>query len=173
MTSRLFELWAVVVFFPAVGERRRTFGYEGKAILILDGLASHHTSLFEEQCRARDIELVFVVPHSSDQTQPLDVITFAVLKGHFASARVARVNTEQSTKIVRMLGPFYAATAPHLVIEAFMSMGLIPEERGGEMYLTIKMQGARRVRPHPFFSSTPLAELPSDVRKRLRLPTGA
>jgi hypothetical protein len=114
-----------------------------------------------------NIELVFLVPHSSDQTQPLDVITFAVLKGHFASARVARVNTAQSRKIVRMLGSFYAATAPHQVVEAFMSMGLIPEERGGEMYLTAKMQGARRVRPHPFFSSTPLAELPSDARRRV------
>jgi hypothetical protein len=152
MTSKLFELWSMVFFFPGVAELRRTFGYDGKAFLILDGLTCHHTSTFEAECEARNIELVFLVPHSSDQTQPLDVITLSALKGHFARARVARVNTPQSRKIVRMLGSFHAATAPDQVVEAFMSMGLIPEERGGEMYLTVNMPGPRRVRPHPFFS---------------------
>jgi hypothetical protein len=52
-----------------------------------------------------------------------------------------RVSTHQSRQIVRMLGSFYAATAPHLVVEAFQSMGLIPEERDGEMYLRAEMQG--------------------------------
>jgi hypothetical protein len=173
MTSKLFELWSMVVFFPAVAELRRTFGHDGKAVLILDGPTCHHTPVFEGECRARNIELVFLVPHSSDQTQPVDVITFSVLKGHFARARVARVNRPQSRQIVRMLGSFYEAAAPHQVVEAFMSMGLIPEERGGEMYLTVNMPGARRVRPHPFFSLAPPAELPPDARRRVRLPTGA
>jgi hypothetical protein len=46
MTSSLFEAWAKEVFFPAVEERRRQWNYNGTAVLLLDGLDSHHTEKF-------------------------------------------------------------------------------------------------------------------------------
>jgi hypothetical protein len=40
----LCELWAETVFFPAVEERRRSFRYEGKAVLLLDGIETIESS---------------------------------------------------------------------------------------------------------------------------------
>jgi hypothetical protein len=37
-TFSLFELWTETLFFPAIEERRRYFCYEGKAVLLLDGI---------------------------------------------------------------------------------------------------------------------------------------
>jgi hypothetical protein len=68
MTSRLFEVWAERVFFPAVEERRSEFNYTGKMVLLMDGLGAHHTEKFLEDCRDRNIDLVFLVPHNSDET---------------------------------------------------------------------------------------------------------
>jgi hypothetical protein len=69
LTTRLFELWAKEVFFPAVAQRGAAFGYMGRALLLLDGLGSHHTGEFLQTCASQDIDVLFLIPHSSDQTQ--------------------------------------------------------------------------------------------------------
>jgi hypothetical protein len=53
MTRSLFELWATEVFFPMIEQRRTERNYQGKVLLLMDGLGSHHTDLFLEQCAAR------------------------------------------------------------------------------------------------------------------------
>jgi hypothetical protein len=68
MTTRLFELWAREVFFPAVAQRRAEFGYTGRDLLLLDYLGSHHTDEFLQTCAGQDIDVLFLVLHSSDQT---------------------------------------------------------------------------------------------------------
>jgi hypothetical protein len=68
LTTRLFEPWAREVFFPVVAQRRAEFGYTGRARLLLDGLGSHHTDEFLQTCASQDIDVRFLVPHSSDQT---------------------------------------------------------------------------------------------------------
>jgi hypothetical protein len=50
MTTRLFELWAREVFVPAIAQRRAEIGYTGMALLLLDGLVSHHTDEFLQTC---------------------------------------------------------------------------------------------------------------------------
>jgi hypothetical protein len=90
MTTHLLELWARQVFFPAVAQRRAEFEYTGRAVLLLDGLGSHHTDEFLQTCAGQDIDVLFLVPHSSDQTQPLDILTFALMKRHFSGSRFGR-----------------------------------------------------------------------------------
>jgi hypothetical protein len=144
MTSILFEAWAKEVFFPAVEERRRQWNYDGTVVLLLDGLGSHHTEKFLSDCRDRMIDVIFLVPHSSDQTQPLDLITFALLKQGFSSSRFNRLATPQSNIVVRIPGAWFAASAPHHNIEAFMDAGLIPVERNGNFGLSVQPENARR-----------------------------
>jgi hypothetical protein len=50
MTTRLFELWAREVFFPAIEVRRTEFQYTGRVLLLLYGLGSHHTDGFLADC---------------------------------------------------------------------------------------------------------------------------
>jgi hypothetical protein len=104
MTTRLFELWARKVFFPAVAQRRAEIGYTGMAFLLLDGLGFHHTDEFLQTCAGQDIDILFLGPHSSDQTQPLDVLTFALMKRHFSVSRFSRLENPQSNRFVRILG---------------------------------------------------------------------
>jgi hypothetical protein len=104
MTTRVFELWAREVFFPAVAQRRAEFGYTGRALLLLDRLGFHHTDEFLQICAGQDIDVLFLVPHSSDQTQQLDVLTFALVKRHFSGSRFSRLENPQSNRLVRILG---------------------------------------------------------------------
>jgi hypothetical protein len=172
MTHRPFELWAETVFFPAVEERRRQFRYDGTVVLILDGLSAQHTPAFREGCESRNIKLVLLVPHSSDQTQPLDLLTFSLFKHRFSTSRFSRLPSPQWNKIRRMLAAWFCASANHLTVEAFMRMGVLPEERDGDFYLAVKMDEARRVRQWPDLEPGPLASLPQDAHRRVHVPTG-
>jgi hypothetical protein len=128
MTTRLFELWAREVFFPAVVQRRVEFKYTGRALLLLDGLSSHHTDEFLQTCAGQDIDVLFLVPHSSDQTQPLDVVTFALMRRHFSISRFSRLENPQSNRLVRILGAWSESSVPHHNIEAFLRIGLVTFE---------------------------------------------
>jgi hypothetical protein len=96
--------WTRKVFSPAVAERRAQFGCMKRALLLLDGLGSHHTDEFLQTCAGQDIDVLFLVPNSSDQTPPLDVLTFALMKRNFSRSRFSRLENPQSNQLVRILG---------------------------------------------------------------------
>jgi hypothetical protein len=149
MTTGLFELWAREVFFPAVAQRRAETGYTGRAVLLLDGLGSHHTDEFRQTCAGQDIDVRFLAPYSSDQTQPLDVLTFALMKRHFSGSRSRRLENPQSNRLVRIPGVWSESSEPHHNIEAFLRIGLVPFEeplRSGEYDLRGQCEAARCVR---------------------------
>jgi hypothetical protein len=173
LTSRLFNIWAERVFFSAIEERRGEVNYTGKVVLLMDGLGAHHTEKFLQDCRDPDIDVVFLVPHISDQTQLLDLITFAVLKQCYSSSRFSRLTTAQSNKLVRILGAWFAANAPHYNVEAFMNAGLIPVEHGGVFCLSVHPEHARRLRGWPAAGAAiPPAPLPPNALKRIPLADG-
>jgi hypothetical protein len=64
MTKALFELWAREIFFPTVIELREKWQYNGPALLLMDGLGSHHTDQFLSECQERGIDVLFLVPHA-------------------------------------------------------------------------------------------------------------
>jgi hypothetical protein len=149
MTTHLFELWAKEVFFPAVAQRRAEFGDTGRALHLLDGLGSHHTDEFLETCASENIDVLFLVPHSSDQTQPLDVLTFALTKRHFSGSRFSPLENPHSTRLVRLLGAGSESSAAHYNIEAFLRIWLLPFEeplRSGGYDLRVQREAARCVR---------------------------
>jgi hypothetical protein len=173
MTCSLFELWADRVFFPGIEARRQQFDYQGPVLLLLDGLGSHHTDNFLQQCANRNIKVKFLVPHSSDQTQPLDLLTFALMKQRFSSSKFCRLSNAQSNKVVRMLGAWFAASAPHHNVEAFMTMGLIPEIEGEIFYLRVDMEHARLVRGGQVAEAPlPAVAFGPDGQRRFRHPNG-
>jgi hypothetical protein len=44
----------------------------------MDGLGSRHTDLFLAQCTECAVDVLFLVPDTSDETQSLDLWTFSV-----------------------------------------------------------------------------------------------
>jgi hypothetical protein len=172
MTTKLFEMWANDVFFPTVEERRSQAQYQDPALLILDGLGSHHSEAFLEECEHRNIYVIFLVLHSSDQVQPLDLVTFGLLKHYFGQFTFNFLPTAQSNKVVKMMGAWYQATALHQIVAAWMSMGLIPF-RGddGIAYLRLDRSPARNVRGWVHGPPQPVS-FGAAGRQRVRLPTG-
>jgi hypothetical protein len=75
-------------------------------------LEADHTEKFLEDCSKRNIDIIFLVPHSSDQTKPLDPITFALLKYGYSSSRFDRLAMTQSNRVIRILWAWFAASAP-------------------------------------------------------------
>jgi hypothetical protein len=163
MTTRLVEPWAKEVFFPAVAQRRAELGYTGMALLLLDDLGSHHTN-------------EFLVSHPSDQTQPLDVLTFALMKRHISGSRFSRLENPQSNRLVRILGVWSESSAAHHNIEAFLRIWLMLFEetlRSGEYDLRVQRDAPRCVRRWPGLEKGgDRAPLRPEGRRGVRLPTG-
>jgi hypothetical protein len=131
VTTALFETWAISIFFPTIEQRRMEHGYHSKATLLSDGLTSHHSEKPLAECSTRDLKVIFMIPHASDQTQSLDLLTFVLMKQRFSASKFGRLENPQSKKVVRILGVWFAAIAPHHNVETFMNLGLIPEQHEG------------------------------------------
>jgi hypothetical protein len=172
MTGALFEEWAREVFFPAVEQRRAVFNYDGKVLLLMDGFGAHHTDAFMDECRRKNIKVVFFVPHASDQLQPLDLLTFGMLKKKFSGSKFNRLTNPQSNTVVKILAAWFAASAPHHNVEAFMNLGLIPyhDPRTDTHYLRVDRTQAREVRGRdrgqPVALEIPRAPLPAAQGQR-------
>lgn len=70
--------WLTEVFLPLTrrGDRWR--------LLLVDGHGSHSTGEFQWQCLSSQVMLVYLLPHSTHLTQPLDLGPFAQLKSHYS-----------------------------------------------------------------------------------------
>jgi hypothetical protein len=147
MTKKLFIEWAEEIFFRDVRSRRHRYQYEGRAILLLDGLTCHHSDTFLERCDEEHVEVVPLVPHTSDQTQPLDLLTFALAKQHYRSSPRTEMCSEQSTQIVKMMNAIHAATSVPNNVSAFRRAGLVPyQDTDGHFYLQVDLTKATCLR---------------------------
>jgi hypothetical protein len=104
MTTALFELWVTTVFFPKIEQHCLDLAYDGRVVLLMDGLGFHHTGRFLAECKTCQIDALFLISHPSDQIQPLDVLTFVLMKQGFPVSKFHRLSNLQSNKVVRMLG---------------------------------------------------------------------
>jgi hypothetical protein len=143
---------------------------------LLDGLGSHHTHEFLQTCAGQGIDVPFLVPHSSDQTQRLDVLTFALMKRHFSGSRFSRLENPQSNRLVRILGAWSESNAPHHNIEPFLRIGLVPFDeilRSGEDDWRVQSEAARWVRRwRGLDEGCDRTPFPPEGRRRMHLPIG-
>jgi hypothetical protein len=50
---------------------RTDLAYNGRVILLMDGLGSHHTDRFLVECKTRQIYVLFLTPRTSGYVRPL------------------------------------------------------------------------------------------------------
>jgi hypothetical protein len=132
------------VFFHEVRERLAQFQCSGRIGSLMDDGRFHHTDPFLQRCQEEQIDVIFLVPHQPDRNQPLDLMTFAMLRQRLSASMVDRLSSIQSNEIVRILGAWFSASTLHRNIEAFMSAGLFPVERGVVFCLDVQAQNVRR-----------------------------
>ena len=68
ITTELFSKWVHLELFPRIQAKRIETGYDGYAIIIMDGFSAHQHEKFIDEREERNIKVIFLAPHSSDQT---------------------------------------------------------------------------------------------------------
>ena len=130
INTEIFCTWFDQVFIPHIIEKRNTTGYEGKAVLIMDGFISHHKCV-EDPERAKILEengiiVLFIPPHTSDQIQPLDLVIFNLqkqFKSRFGSGLFGKF-TYQTKQIIETYNSLLMASTPHYIKSAFERAGI-------------------------------------------------
>jgi hypothetical protein len=119
----IFNDWFRDTFIPAVAERKEAWQYTGPSFLILDNCTAHSGQAFDGLCQRHNIVPVFLPPHSSNQTQPLDLCAFGVTKTLVRFNSFAK-NEVSYSHMGLVLEAFYRAAVPSVVTASFRSAGI-------------------------------------------------
>ena len=125
VTTELFLQWCEHVFLPDLRARRLQHGYQGPAILILDGFGCHHSPAMLEMLEEENVVCQFLPPHTSDQLQPLDLGIFAIQKRWQSNVSVDDTLNRQTKQLIKILDSYRMATTPKNVIGAFRKGGIV------------------------------------------------
>jgi hypothetical protein len=147
VTITIFEEWVDKVLLPYYADQRRLTKYPGWGLLILDGCTCHSLASLEVKLIAHKIFLVPLPPHSSDQTQPLDLGVFAAVKRYYMNPINVRTVSVQSSQVMRIVDAWIRGTIPRTIVNSFREAGFVPYEGpSGVTYLHIDKTAAKKVR---------------------------
>jgi hypothetical protein len=124
MNTILFEEWLWDEIIPVVRERRAKLDYSGPSFLIMDGMSAHDSDWVFLGAEDAGIVTIFLPPHSSDQTQPLDLGIFGIQKQAMSRIHPPEWLSQQTQVLMKILGAWQAVTTPPNVVSAFSQMGI-------------------------------------------------
>ena len=156
-TTEIFERWAFEVFFPEMQRRRERYNYDGEILLILDGFGPHSSDEFLNGCTENGVIPLPIPPHSSDQTQMLDLGIFGVQKTRMQRMRYDSELNKQTIQIMKIVDSFTQAATISNVVSAFRSGGIVStyDEESGFMIPRVERSEARCVRHWVYQASSP------------------
>jgi hypothetical protein len=151
-----FNEWTRVILIPHIAQRRRDSGYEGRAVLLLDGCKCHDTDELREERGRAEIHAVFIPPHTSHIIQALDLGIFGVFK--LFCKRNPRfqdlpVFEHQAAQVLKICDAWQRATIPRNIVGAFRAAGLVPYP-GSDHHYYLQFNEAEAKRLHEEISST-------------------
>ena len=127
LNTSSFRYWMDNSFIPHVRNLRKQFQYDGKAILIMDGFIGHHNGLETLDLSNEKIDVHFLVPHSSDQLQPLDVSIFGSMKRFASNVKTPQDSSILTKQIIKMHQSLMQACTQINCKAAFRACGIITE----------------------------------------------
>jgi hypothetical protein len=168
ITIKLFEKWLSMVLLPYISACRARTGYQGRAVLLLDGCACHAIERLRGDLQTMGISLAPIPPHSSDQVQPLDLGVFGTVK-RWSLAPISGAYSRQTAQAMRMFDAWQRATVPRVVVAAFRAAGFVPFLLDRQVYVKIDLAHATRIR---HWTAAPHMEdvVSAAGLRRLRLP---
>jgi hypothetical protein len=116
--------------------------------VIIDGCTWHHCDWVLDEAVAKGVVLHWLPPHSSDETQPLDLGVFGLTRQALRRVRTNPEKTAQSNQWIRMLCAWHVAATPRNVIGRFRPAGLVVHWDAGQERLMarVKLAAADRAR---------------------------
>jgi hypothetical protein len=109
-------------------------------------LAAHEGDWFLDECTYRNICVIVLPPHSSDQTQPLDLGIFHIAKTGQERIRTFPQLNEQSKQLIKLLSGWQSATTPVNITSAFRQAGILTRLNNETMIIHIDPEYAIKVR---------------------------
>ena len=95
-------------------------------------------NIFFEQCNENKIKLFFLHPHSSNQTQPLDLGIFYLHKDKIISFSFFKENDQIIREKIKSLhSSFHSVASPDHIQGAFEAAGAVYELGDNSLYLII------------------------------------
>lgn len=103
MNEELFMEWIRKVWIPGIQERRIACNLQGKpAGLLMDGARCHKSDEIGALFESCNTEVIWLLPHSSHLTQPLDLVIFAAYKSRKKVTGVPdSVRNKQSRRLLK------------------------------------------------------------------------
>jgi hypothetical protein len=115
---KVFVKRVEAVLMPYFSAVRMRAGYNGPAIVILDGCTCHVIERIQVGLREKGIYRAPLSPHSSDQTQPLDLGVLVTVK-RFSLSPINGAYLRQSSQVMRIFDAWQLATVPRVIVAAF------------------------------------------------------
>ena len=168
VTDLIFKDFWENWFIFQMHEKRKKYNYVGLAVVIMDNHRSHHkvvggniddkvTFIPEE-----NLLIVWLVPHASEQIQPLDLGIFAIQKRETQKQKKDEDLTLLSNVILRAITGMQKASTYKNIFGAFRSAGIIVKVKSVEctQVLSIDRSQAHKVRHWDSYNET------DDIRPR-------
>ena len=156
MTTDAFDIWIRQIFVPHIIEKKNRQKYSGNTVLLLDNFVAHEQAVEKNKILldANRIEIIWLVPHASDQLQPFDLGIFGVQKRLNATEKKRADVSIQASKYIRLLSTLQKASTSENIIKAFEIAGigrqitkiLIPSWKDAQIYPIEYLDKAKAVR---------------------------
>lgn len=148
MTKRLFKKYLKEIILPYFAEKRKIFHYDGKVVIIMDNLKAHEIAVYElqEELQRANIAIQWLVPHSSDQCQMLDVGIFCFQKRKYSHFKPDNRYQKQTSQIIKLLESICESTTKRKCFLAFKQCGIFCDTTSTEYTPIVNVGLARSVR---------------------------
>lgn len=125
INTNSFAYWLRTVFYPHIQKLRKLYSYTGQAILIMDGYKAHELALDQQDLINNNIKVHYLVAHSSDQMQPLDIGVFGIMKRFMGNYKRKDDVSELTNQIIRAHCALLSASHSVYCHSAFKAIGII------------------------------------------------
>lgn len=127
--TEAFLHWSTEFLIPEFRKRIEAHcdsdpSFDRGGVLIIDGLRQHYCEYFEDEAFYNRISPIQLPAHSSDQTQPLDLLLFSISKGFVARNTGCKDFSVQSSEVLKLYSAVQAASTTINIIKSFKRSGI-------------------------------------------------
>ena len=145
----MFDEWFEYEFVKKINELRMKYKYDGPGLLILDGASAHYSNTFFKLCEAINFHVIYLPPHSSNQTQPMDLGIFHLHKNKIRHLDLNEVDESMFVKsICKLLFGWEQIATTQNIMGTWTAMGTAFEIGGSSCtFVRFKKEFAMKLKP--------------------------
>lgn len=124
VNSQSLTNWFYNCFLAKLHKLREEKHYTGPALLIMDGYLAHYKSILNINLTQENLKIHYLVPHTSEQTQPLDLGIFAIAKRFMSNYKNNNELSRQTNQILKIHTALCQSTTMFHCRSAFKAIGI-------------------------------------------------